>query len=322
MAGNSSTQSKVPPSGVWAPAITFFDPSTDELDLASQAKYFKYLSQHLTGLVVLGTNAETFLLTREERKALLETAREAVGPDYPIMAGVGGHSTKQVLEYINDAAAAKANYALVLPCAYFGKATTTKVITNFYDEIASCSPLPIVLYNFPGVCNGVDMESDVVTELVKKHKNSHAPIVGIKLTCASVGKITRLAATFDNSEFAIYGGQSDFLLGGMAVGSAGCIAAFANVFPKTIKRIYDLYSQGKHDEAMKLHRPAALAETLSKSGIANTKYAASLTSAKSAGVDGAEEKLRPRRPYEAPSEAVKKDIREKMAEIMEIESSL
>ncbi|KAK3647681.1 hypothetical protein LTR56_007910 [Elasticomyces elasticus] len=308
----------VPGAGIWAPAITFFDPATDELDLEAQAKYFKYLSQHLTGLVILGTNAETFLLTRDERATLLKTARDAVGPDYPIMAGVGGHSTKQVLEYIKDAADAKANYALVLPCAYFGKATTASVVRSFYDEIAAKSPLPIVIYNFPGVCNGVDIESDVMAALARKHKN----IVGVKLTCASVGKITRLAAEFNNSEFAIFGGQSDFLIGGMAVGSAGCIAAFANVFPKSIKRIYDLYKEGKHEDAMKIHRVAALAESLSKSGIANTKYAASLTSAKSAGIEGAGEKLRPRRPYEPPGAEAKKDIEAKMQEMMKIEASL
>jgi 4-hydroxy-2-oxoglutarate aldolase len=157
-----------------------------------------------------------------------------------------------------------------------------------------------------------------MTNLAKKHKN----IVGVKLTCASVGKITRLGATFDKTEFATFGGQSDFLLGGMAVGSAGCIAAFANVFPKTIRRIYDLHTQGKHDEALKIHRVAALSESLSKSGIANTKYAAALTSAKSAGVQDAEMKLQPRRPYEPPSDAVKKDIQEKMAEMIKIEDSL
>ncbi|EMC94737.1 hypothetical protein BAUCODRAFT_558779 [Baudoinia panamericana UAMH 10762] len=318
MNGHASNQPHVPVAGVWAPAITFFDPETDELDLASQTKYYKYLSQHLTGLVILGTNAETFLLTRDERATLLKTAREAVGPDYPMMAGVGGHSTKQVLEYIGDAAAAKADYVLVLPCAYFGRQTTGKVIMNFYDEVATKSPLPIVIYNFPGVCNGVDIDSDVMTALAKKHKN----IVGVKLTCASVGKITRLAATFTNSEFAIFGGQSDFLLGGMAVGSAGTIAGFANVFPKTIRRIYDLYTQGKHQEAMKMHRVAALAESLTKAGIASTKFAASLTSAKSAGIEGAEEKLRPRRPYDPPSEEGKREIRAGMEEMMRIESSL
>ena len=83
---NGHTQSKVPPAGIWAPAVTFCE--NDELDLTSQAKYYKYLSQHLTGLVILGTNAETFMLTRDERAKLLKTAREAVGPDYPIMVSV------------------------------------------------------------------------------------------------------------------------------------------------------------------------------------------------------------------------------------------
>ena len=315
---NGTSQSRVPTAGVWAPAVTFFDPETDELDLASQAKYYKHLSQSLTGLVILGTNAETLMLTREERATLLKTARDAVGPDYEIMAGVGGHSTRQVLEFIGDAAAAKANYVLVLPCAYFGKQTSNKVIMNFYDEIAEKSPLPIVIYNFPGVCNGIDIDSDMMSELHKKHKN----IVGVKLTCASVGKITRLAAEFDKTDFAVFGGQSDFLLAGMAVGSAGTISGFANVCPKTIRRIYDLYSQGKIEEALKLHRVAAFAEVIGKSGIANTKYGASLTSAKTAGIEGAEEKLRPRRPYEALTEEQKKSIRATIEETIKIEASL
>ncbi|SMR42255.1 unnamed protein product [Zymoseptoria tritici ST99CH_1E4] len=311
---------KVPPSGIWAPAVTFFDPQTDELDLESQAKYYKYLSQHLTGLVILGTNAETLMLTREERLALLKCAREAVGPEYPIMAGVGGHSTKQVLEFISDAASAKADSVLVLPCAYFGKQTTNKVVKDFYDQVAEKSPLPIVIYNFPGVCNGVDIDSETMTELANRHSN----IVGTKLTCASVGKITRLSSSFPPStnKFAIFGGQSDFLLGGLAVGSAGCIAAFANIFPKTISHIYKLYQSGQLEEALRLHRIAAMAESFSKAGIANTKFAASVTSARNAGVEGAEEKLAPRRPYEAPSEAVKKDIRAKMEEMIGIEESL
>lgn len=146
--------------------------------------------------------------------------------------------------------------------------------------------------------------------------------VGTKLTCASVGKITRLASTFTQEEFAVYGGQSDFLIGGLSVGSAGCIAAFANIFPKTISRIYSLYKQGKTDEALKLHQIAAVAESFSKAGIANTKYAVGISSAKSAGIEGAEGKLLPRRPYEPPTDAVKKDIQGKMEEMIRIENSL
>lgn len=45
----TTTTPKVPPAGIWAPAVTFFDPETDEIDLEAQKKYYTYLSQHLTG---------------------------------------------------------------------------------------------------------------------------------------------------------------------------------------------------------------------------------------------------------------------------------
>ncbi|RYP03738.1 hypothetical protein DL764_004913 [Monosporascus ibericus] len=310
---------KVPPSGVWAPAITFFDHSTDTLDTESQAKFYSYLSKSgLAGLVILGTNSETFLLTREERKMLLETARKACGPLYPIMAGVGGHSTKQVLEFIADAADAGANYALLLPPAYFSKQTTPAVIDNFFNDVARESPLPIVIYNFPAVCNGIDLDSATIAGLAKTHSN----IVGVKLTCGAVAKITRLTAELPSERFATFGGQSDFLIGGLASGSAGTIAGFANVFPKTIVQIYNLYKEGKFQEAMDLHKKAALAEQSCKAGIASVKYAAALNTAKAAGVEGPLEKLKPRRPYTAPSDAAKKVIESQIAGIVSIEASL
>lgn len=309
----------VPPSGVWAPAITFFDHSTDSLDLESQSKYYSYLSScGLAGLVVLGTNSETFLLTREERKALLKTARKACGPSFPIMAGVSGHSTKQVLEFIEDAADAGANYALLLPPAYFGKQTTPAVIDNFFHDVASESTLPIVIYNFPAVCNGIDLDSATISNLAKTHSN----IVGVKLTCGAVAKITRLAAELPPEQFATFGGQSDFLIGGLASGSAGTIAGFANVFPKTIVQIYDLYQNGQLLEAMNLHKTAALAEQPCKTGIAAVKYAAALTTAKAAGIEDAMEKLKPRQPYLEPTEVTKKEIASQIESLTRIEASL
>ena len=311
--------SNVPPSGVWAPTITFFDHSTDNLNTEAQAKYYSYLAKSgLAGVVVLGTNAETFLLTREERKTLLETARKACGPSYPIMAGVSGHSTKQVLEFINDAADAGSDYVLLLPPAYFGKQTTPAVIDSFFNDVAKESPLPIVIYNLPAVCNGVDLDSAKIVRLAKAHSN----IVGVKLTCGAVAKIVRLTAELPADQFAIYGGQSDFLIGGLASGAAGTIAGFANVFPKTIVKIYDLYKAGEFQEAMKLHQKAALAEQACKSGIASVKYAAAANTAKAAGIEGASNMLKPRRPYLEPSEAEKKAIDLQIEGLRSIEASL
>ncbi|KAK1473280.1 dihydrodipicolinate synthetase [Colletotrichum cuscutae] len=311
--------SKVPPQGIWAPAVTLFNPETDELDLEAQAKYFSYLSKTgLAGLVILGTNAEQFLLTREERKALIATARKATGPDFPIMAGCGMHSTKQVLELLSDAKEAGADSALVLPPAYFGKQTTPQVIDRFFNTVAEKTPLPIVLYNFPLVCNGVDLDSGTIAKLAKKHDS----IVGVKLTCGAVAKIVRLAAELPAEKFATYGGQSDFLIGGLTSGSAGCIAAFANVFPRVTVQIYKLHNEGKLKEAVELHQKAALAEQATKAGIATIKYAASVYTAPRAGLKGQEKLFAPRSPYVEASEDQKKTVHALMDELNKLEEEL
>lgn len=309
----------VPQAGIYTPAITFFDPDTDRICPAEQTSYYKYLaSTGLTGLVVLGTNAETFLLSQSERKDLLTLARSAVGPSFPIIAGVSGHSTSQVLDYITDAYEAGSNYALVLPPAYFGKQTTPDVVKSFFLRVASRSPLPIILYNFPAVCNGLDLDSDTIAALAHAHPN----IVGVKLTCGSVAKIARLSATFSPSRFAVFGGQSDFLLGGLVAGSAGCIAAFGNIFPRLVVEIYDLYQQGRLEEAKALQAVAALAESPTKAGIANTKYAAAVFTGSKAGIKDAARLLQPRHPYTAPGKAVQEGIVRVMRKADELEVAL
>ncbi|THW02614.1 aldolase [Aureobasidium pullulans] len=294
-----------PPPGIWSPAVTFYNPATGQLDLESQEKYNYYLSKSgLSGLVILGTNGEAFLLTREERARLISNARKAVGPDFPLMASVSAFSTIQVLEYIDDA---------------YKAATTPAVISDFFAWVAEKSPLPIIIYNAPAVCNGIDLDSETITAITEQ---ANGKILGVKLTCGSVGKISRLSASLPSSTFSILGGQSDFLVGGLATGSAGCISAFANVFPKTVVHIYKLFTSGKQQEALELQRKAALAESPCKAGIASTKFAVAVYSAVEAGVQDAEEKLKPRKPYAVASEEVKRNIRELMAGIAKVETSL
>jgi 4-hydroxy-2-oxoglutarate aldolase len=235
------------------------------------------------------------------------------------MIGVSGFSVAQVLENIGDAVAAGANYGLLLPASYYGPATSKEVVLGFYNEVAQSSDLPIVIYNFPGVCNGVDLDSNTITELAQRNPGK---IVGVKLTCGSVAKITRLAAELPSDSFSTYAGQADFLVGGLAVGSAGCVSAFSNIFPKVISRVYKLYTSGKTEEALDLHRKAALAETPIKSGIASTKYAVSQYSAAAAGIENAEEKLKPRRPYLPVGDNVKANVKDRMGALAHIEGSL
>lgn len=132
----------------------------------------------------------------------------------------------------------------------------------------------------------------------------------MKLTCGSVAKITRLAATFPKERFAVFGGQADFLLGGLASGGSGCIGAFGNVMPRSLGRVYALWSEGRGGEALRLQRVLSLAEASCKGGVASTKYAAALTTGRRAEIEGVEGLAAPRAPYEEPDDGVKARIRE------------
>lgn len=172
----------------------------------------------------------------------------------------------------------------------------------------------------------MDIESETIMEIVRESAAVSpcgvSNVVGVKLACGSVGKITRLAATFGASEFAIFGGQSDFLIAGLTVGSAGCISAFANVFPKTASKVYELFTSGKLAEAMELQRSLALAEAPCKGGVSSTKYAVALYSAPAAGIDNALERLKPRTPYEEVGDTVKKMVQELMGTLAVVENAL
>lgn len=84
--------------------------------------------------------------------------------------------------------------------------------TEFGDTVDESS-------NFPGVTAGIDFDSDTIVTL-----SQHPNIVGAKFTCGNVGKIHRVAAHTDVSNFAAIGGKSDFLIHGLLAGSTGVSA--------------------------------------------------------------------------------------------------
>jgi len=106
-----------------------------------------------------------------------------------------------------------------------------------------------MIYNFPTVTAGQDLDSDLIAELGK-----HPNIVGTKLSCANIGKLHRLVTTYSSSEFAVFPGRSDVFLAGLLHGSTGSIAALVNLAPKVHRKVYNLFKEGKIEEAMNLQR--------------------------------------------------------------------
>lgn len=180
---------RIPPKGVFVPSPTFFRPSKTqtshqqpEVDVETQTAHSVFLAKAgITGLVLLGSTGEAMHLSREERADLVRGVKQGVADagfqDYPIMAGVltsGG--IEETLEWLDDYASAGAQWGLVLVPGYFGAATKQRDIVEWYNIIADKSPIPILVYNYPGVTNNVVVLPETYTELAK-----HPKIVGCKM---------------------------------------------------------------------------------------------------------------------------------------------
>lgn len=172
------------PRGIYTPLPTFFLDNED-LDLEAFAKHVVYVSKAGTVPVVAGSAGEATHLTGPERAQLVRTARSALDAegltDVPIVAGVGASSTRETVSLAHDAASAGADYAMVIPPGYYAgqlQKNDSVAIKQFFVDVAEASPIPVVMYNFPGVSSGIDLGSDLIIDVVKQSPN----VYGVKLT--------------------------------------------------------------------------------------------------------------------------------------------
>lgn len=285
--GSTSTSRYIPlRPGVYCPIVTIFKENED-LDLDAQAKHAVRLAKDgLVGLVAMGSNGEAVHLTISERAAVIKTMREALDKEgfehVPLIAGCTAQSVRESILLCLEAQQAGASYAIILPPCYYRPAITPAVIESFFKDIADKSPLPVMMYNYPGAVAGVDIDSDLMTTIAK-----HPNVVGAKLTCGSVGKATRVADAMGQAtvtaadkdgkkqgteQFLITGGLADMTIQTAVSGGSGVIAGTANVVPKLCVRVWDQWDAGKHQEAIRLQKVLAHADwTLAKSVVPATK---------------------------------------------------
>lgn len=321
-ATNGHGQARRPlPCGIYAPTMTFFDPETEEVDVATIKKHaVRLVTDGLVGLVTMGSNGEAVHCTREEKILVTQATREALDEagfgSTPIIIGATEGSVKGTIELCQLAHAAGADYCLLLPPSYFRGLMDEAAIHDYFVGVADASPLPLVLYNYPGAVAGIDMDSDLLIKLAK-----HPNIVGTKFTCGNTGKLTRVALatdaktpTSEGSGYMAFGGVCDFTVQTLVGGGSGIIAGGANVMPKVCARVWNLYAEGKFDEAIALQKVLSRGDwVLTKAAIAGTKQAIQSYF----GYGGY-----PRRPLKRLDQERVAAIEEGIREVMAVEKSL
>lgn len=270
----------------------------------------------------MGSNGEAVHLIHEERRLVTFTSRKALTEagfqHIPIIAGCGAQSTREAISLCVQAHESGADYALILPPSYYSGlfAPASATIIDFFTKVADASPIPVLIYNYPGAVSGLNLDSDVIIQL-----SQHENIAGVKLTCGDTGKLNRIVsatksrATDGTSKpFVVLGGSADFTNQALIGGGNGILAGLANIAPKACVKIVSLYKEGRTTEAQEIQAIVAHGDwVVIKTGVVGTKSILE----SSFGYGGYA-----RSPLPRPSAAMSAKLQEDIAELVSLEKSL
>src|SRR5690606_8734431 len=196
-------------------------------------------------LVVLGTTAETATLTKEEQALVKQTIIEANNGKLPLVLGVGGNNTMDVVSQLNTDNL-KGFDAVLSVSPYYNKPTQEGIYQHF-KMIAEKSPLPVIVYNVPGR-TASNMLPSTVIRLANDFKN----IIGIKEAAGDIVQAMELIRKAPK-DFLVISGDDIITLPMVLAGGAGVISVIGEGFPKEFSEMVRLGLNRKADEAYKIH---------------------------------------------------------------------
>jgi 4-hydroxy-tetrahydrodipicolinate synthase len=196
-------------------------------------------------LVALGTTAETPTLSPGEKKEILAAVAEYNNGKVPLVCGIGGNNTEEVLEQLKDYDLRKVD-AILSVAPYYNKPSQEGLYQHF-KKIAGGTNKPIILYNVPGRTGSNILPATVLRLAADCHN----------ITCIkeASGNIVQCMELLQNKpdNFTVLSGDDNLVLAQMALGMEGIISVAANCFTKDMTDMINLALVGKCDKARKLH---------------------------------------------------------------------
>ena len=195
-------------------------------------------------LVSLGTTGETPTLTAAEKIDIVNFTYQKVNDRVPVVVGVGGNSTSEVIEHLKNFPLDK-SIAVLSASPYYNK-PSQEGIYQHYKALAAASPKPIILYNVPGR-TGSNITAQTTLRLTKE-KN----IAGMK---EASGNMVQCMHILQNrpDDFLVVSGDDHITLPLIACGMDGVISVAANCFPKDFSDMVRHGLKGDFAAARPLH---------------------------------------------------------------------
>jgi dihydrodipicolinate synthase/N-acetylneuraminate lyase len=173
--------------GIFPPITTPFYPDGRLYLKKLEHNVERYSRTPISGIVMLGSTGEAIMLSDDERRAVLKTAREACAPHKVLIAGTGAESALETLRLTEYAAELGYDVALIRTPHFYRPQMQPANLLAFYRAVADRAPIPIMIYSVP-VFTKYDMPPELVIELAE-----HPNIIGIKESGGDAEKIRSMA---------------------------------------------------------------------------------------------------------------------------------
>ena len=222
--------------GTGVALVTPFD-SAGGVDFDGLSKLLTHIAKGGANyFVVQGTTGESATTTPSEKSAILEHVIQMNVWSLPIVYGMGGNNTQQILDNITTTDFSQIN-AILSVSPYYNKPSQAGIIAH-YEKIADECPVPIVLYNVPGrTASNLTAET---TLTLAQHPN----IIGVKEASGSVEQAMAIAKNKPD-DFLLISGDDMLTPALLSLGGVGVISVLANAFPKLFATIIE--SAVNHD---------------------------------------------------------------------------
>ena len=228
--------------GVGVALITPFDDY--KVDYEALGRMVEYVIKGgVDYIVALGSTAETATLSLAERHEVLRYIVRQTAGRVPIVAGMGGNNTHDLVEQLRSFDLSD-TVAILSVVPYYNKPSQEGIYRHFM-AVAEASPVPVIIYNVPGR-TGLNMTAETTLRLAKASNK----IVAIKEAC---GNIEQMQQILDGRPegFLVLSGDDGLTVELVKRGGEGVISVAANSFPERFCHCVHNAMEGRIEEAAK-----------------------------------------------------------------------
>jgi dihydrodipicolinate synthase/N-acetylneuraminate lyase len=229
--------------GIYTPLLTPFDESGAVNFSALERHIYTLVDQGIHGIFALGSTSESMFMDLGLKKKLLKEIifmmenMHALERGVGLIAQTGCNVVNETLE-LSDYAVEMGVRAISIITPFYYSLDTEALVSYLIGIAKRYAQVPLVVYNFPARTS-----NDVKPHMLRKIWMEAPNVVGVKETTDSLERF-REQVEVNGHHVSVLAGTNTHILPALELGCRGAVATLANVVPKLVADIFNLYGEG------------------------------------------------------------------------------